>query len=256
MSGAGDEVSMKEFVGRTAVVTGGARGFGKAFGRALVEQGASVVLVDIDGAAAADAAREIGQGSEGVQGDVSDEAEMQALMERVAQQHGGIDVLINNAGIHSAAANEFIGALGTQRTRQMFEVNVWGVIYCSLAARPFMAGREGASIVNIASMAAYGSQKAYGVTKLAVRGLTVSFAHEFANDGIRVNAIAPGLIFTDTIRAELPPPVVKHVLSLQIIGREGEERDIVEAMLWLASNKASFVTGETLRVSGGATLQV
>lgn len=243
-----------EFANRIAVVTGGARGFGKAFGRALSALGAKVVLIDLDRSACEAAAAEIG--GEAVCGDVADEAAMTTIMADVAQRHGGIDILINNAAIHSAEANEFIGALGTARVRRMFDVNVWGVIHCSLAARPFMAGRPGAAIVNIASMAAYGSQKAYGVTKLAVRGLTVSFAHEFAPDNIRVNAIAPGLILTDTIRAELPEPVIAMVKSMQIVPREGEERDIVEAMLWLASAKSSFVTGETIRVSGGATLQI
>jgi len=243
-----------DFVDRIAVITGGARGFGKAFGRALSALDAKVVLIDLDSAACEAAAADIG--GEAVCGDVADEAAMMAVMAEVADRHGGIDILINNAAIHSAEANEFIGALGTARARRMFDVNVWGVIHCSLAARPFMAGRPGAAIVNIASMAAYGSQKAYGVTKLAVRGLTVSFAHEFAPDNIRVNAIAPGLILTDTIRAELPEPVIAMVKSMQIVPREGEERDIVEAMLWLASAKSSFVTGETIRVSGGATLQI
>lgn len=241
---------------RVAVITGGARGFGKAFGQALADQGMKVIQVDLDLAAAQLAAAEIGPNAEAAAGDVSDEQAMHDLMQDIASRHGGIDILINNAGIHSAEANKPIGELGTARTRRMFEVNIWGVIYCTLAARPFMAGRDGAAIVNISSMAAYGSQMAYGVSKLAVRGLTVSFAHELGGDGIRVNALAPGLILTDTIRNELSPDVTAYVKEMQIVKRDGAEQDIVSAMLWLVSPGASFVTGETIRVSGGVTLQV
>lgn len=241
---------------RVAVITGGGRGFGKAFGHAFAAQGMQVVQVDLDLAAAEAAAAEIGPNAQAKHGDVADEAAMHALMQEIAGQHGGIDLLINNAGIHSAEANLPIGMLGTARTRQMFDVNVWGVIHCTLAARPFMQGRAGASIINISSMAAYGSQMAYGVNKLAVRGLTASFAHELGGEGIRVNAIAPGLILTETIRAELPEEVRSRVKAMQIVKRDGCEDDVVGAALWLASPAASFVTGETIRVSGGATLQV
>ena len=245
-----------EYTGKVAVITGGARGFGRAFGTALAQRGARVVLVDMDGEEAVRAAAAIGPLAEAVTGEVADAAAMQALMDDVASRHGGIDLLVNNAGIHSAEANRFIGEIGLERARRMFEVNVWGVINCTLAACPHMAGRAGASIVNIASTASYRAEKAYGVTKLAVRGLTVSFAHEFAAEGIRVNAIAPGMVMTDTIRAELPEPVVQMVLGTQIIKRTGEERDIVEALLNLASDRASFITGETLRVGGGSSLSV
>ncbi|MCD4533027.1 SDR family oxidoreductase [Nocardioides sp. cx-169] len=94
------------------------------------------------------------------------------------------------------------------------------------------------------------------VALLAVRGLTASFAHELGGDRIRVNAIAPGLIFTDTIRAELAPSDVTRVMGQQVLAREGEERDVVEALLYLVSDRSSFVTGETLRVTGGFALSV
>lgn len=247
---------MTDVAKRVAVITGGGRGFGKAFGHALAGQGVTVVQVDLDAAAATAAAAEIGPLAEGVQGDVSDEQAMLNLMQDVARRHGGIDILINNAGIHSTEASKPIGVLGTAATRRMFEVNIWGVIYCTLAAQPFMAGRDGAAIVNISSMSSYGSDTAYGVSKLAVKGLTASFAHELGPNGIRVNAIAPGLMLTDTIRAELSPEIMTRVKAMQIVQRDGEEADIVNAMLWLVSPGASFVTGETIRVSGGVTLQV
>ena len=247
---------MDEFANRIAIITGGARGLGKAFASALVQQGAHVVIADLDAAEARKVAEALGSGAEAFALDVADEAAVARAFADVAQRHGGIDIVINNAGIHSAEANRHFGDMGITAVRQMFEVNVWGVVYCTLAAAPHMQGREGATIVNIASMASYAPSKAYGVSKLAVRGLTVSFAHELAPLGIRVNAVAPGLIFTDTIRAELPPPMVDQVLATQILKQQGEEEDIVNAVLHLASSRSKFVTGETWRVSGGATLQV
>ena len=188
--------------------------------------------------------------------DVADEAGVAAAIEEIAGKHGGLDILVNNAGLHSAAYNKPSAELGIASLRRLFDVNVMGLYICSLAARAAMSGRNGASIVNISSSAAYANRSPYGVSKLAVRGVTVQLAREFAGDGIRVNAIAPGLIFTDTIRAELARDVVTQVMGQQILQREGEERDIVDALLYLVSPAASFVTGETLRISGGFALSV
>jgi len=251
----GDEVHQ----GKVAVITGGGRGFGKAFGTALAARGAHVVLADIDGDAADAAAAEIagkGGSASSATCDVADEAGVAAMVDDAAARYGGIDILVNNAGLHSAAYNKPSAELGISSLRRLFDVNVMGVYICSLAARPVMMGRPGASIVNISSSAAYANRAAYGVSKLAVRGVTVQLAREFAADGIRVNAIAPGLIFTDTIRAEMPRDEVARVMGQQILQREGEEHDIVDALLFLVSPQASFVTGETLRVTGGFALSV
>ncbi|MBY8860923.1 SDR family oxidoreductase [Nocardia sp. CA2R105] len=245
-----------EFQDKVAFITGGGRGFGKAFGAALSERGARVVLADIDGEAAASAAAELSANDADVTGlacDVADESGVAAAMDAVAARHGGLDILVNNAGLH-AAYNRPFTELGLPTVRRVFDVNVLGTVVCTMAAHPLMTGRPGAAVVNISSSAAYANHTVYGVSKLAVRGLTMSFAREFAPDGIRVNAIAPGLILTDTVRAQLPEADLKRVLGQQILTREGSENDIVEALLYLASSKSAFVTGETLRVTGGFAL--
>lgn len=235
---------------KVAVITGGARGFGKAFAAALAQEGAFVILLDLDREAAAAAAAEIGEQAFSYAADVTDEDRINTVLADIAARHGGIDILINNAGLHSHEYSRPLAEMGTAKTRRLFEVNVMGTVTCTLAAQPFMAGRPGASIVNIASAAAF-SGGGYGTSKLAVIGLTLTFARELAVDGIRVNAIAPGVILTDTIRNEMAPETLSRIKAMQFIGSDGEEQDIVEAMLFLTSAKAKFITGETLRVTGG-----
>ena len=242
--------------GKTAVITGGGRGFGKDFGEALAAEGAHVVLVDIDSAeaeAAAAGIRAKGNLATGLQGDVTDEPRMLAIMAEAAAVQGGpnagIDILINNAGLHSDEYGQPILKMGYAKTKRLFEVNVMGTVCCTLAAAPYMQGRAGACVVNISSSAAHMHGSAYGDSKLAVAGLTITFGRELAP--VRVNAISPGLMLTNTIRAELPPETMARVKAMQWLEEDGGPEHIVDAMLFLTSPQARFITGEVLRVTGG-----
>lgn len=248
----------RAFAGKVAVITGAGAGFGAGFARALAARGAVVALLDIDADAAkevADSLRRDGGDALALACDVADPDQVARAIDEIGAAHGGVDILINNAGLHSAEYNRSFGELGVEAVRRLFDVNIMGVVNCSLACRGEMARRGGGAILNIASIAAYPGRNPYGVSKLAVRGLTTSFAHEFAPDGIRVNAIAPGLIATDKILADFPPDFFTHFADkLQLVHRTGTVDDVVEAMLYLCSDRASFVTGETLKVSGGHPL--
>ena len=239
-----------DFDKKVAIITGGGRGFGKAFGIALAKAGATVILIDRDSAAVTSAASEIGGSATGLAGDVTDENHMRDICSDIAKQHGGIDILINNAGLHSHEYSRPLAEMGVEKIRKLFDVNVIGTAVCTLAAAPHMGHREGASIVNIASAAAF-QGGGYGTSKLAAIGLTMTFARELAASGIRVNAIAPGVILTDTIRSEMAPDTLSRIKAMQYLSTDGGEQDIVDAMLFLTSRKAKFITGETLRVTGG-----
>lgn len=235
---------------KVAVVTGGGRGFGKAFGFALAQRGAIVYLVDLDGAAVNATALEIGGRTSGAAADVTDQSRIQEFFAEISGRHGGIDILINNAGLHSQEYSRPLAEMGLEKVRRLFDVNVMGTVNCTLAAAPFMSDRQGASVVNIASAAAF-SGGGYGTSKLAVIGLTMTFARELAADNIRVNAIAPGVILTETIRSEMAAETLSRIKSMQFLSADGEEQDIVDAMLFLTATSSKFITGETLRVTGG-----
>ncbi|MET0373630.1 MAG: SDR family oxidoreductase [Rhizorhabdus sp.] len=245
------------FTGKVAVITGAGAGFGAAFAAALASRGTQVALLDIDVPAAQNVAAEIGVQAIALKCDVASTASVESAVARVIERFGGVDILINNAGLHSAEFNKGFAELGPEASRRLFDVNVHGVVNASVACRSSMAARGGGAIVNISSIAAWACTSAYGVSKLAVRGLTLSLAQEFAADRIRVNAIAPGLIATDKIRADFPQSFFDDFANrLQLIHRNGEVDDIVAALLYLCGEEASFITGETLRVSGGYPLSL
>jgi NAD(P)-dependent dehydrogenase (short-subunit alcohol dehydrogenase family) len=246
------------FSGRTAFITGGAIGFGRAFARALAAEGAAVVLADIDVDGAQRTAAELISG--GAQAiaigcDVADPERVDAAVVATIDRFGGVDIVINNAGLHLTKYNQPFGALSRNEIRALFDVNVMGVINVTLACRDAMRDRGGGVVLNISSMAGYLSATPYAVSKLTVRGLTVAFATELAPDRIRVNAIAPGLMNTENALADLPKPLIdEFVHRLQLVHRLGTMDDVVAAMLFLCSDDASFITGETLKVSGGYPL--
>jgi 3-oxoacyl-[acyl-carrier protein] reductase len=246
------------FGGRIALITGGAIGFGRAFARALVAEGASVAIADIDAATAEDTAAELVSGGGqaiAVDCDVADTDAVDAAVATTVDRFGGVDILINNAGLHLLKYNQPFGMLSRNEIRGLFDVNVLGVINMTLACRDSMRRRGGGVVLNVSSMAGYMSATPYAVSKLAVRGLTVAFATELAPDRIRVNAIAPGLMNTESALADLPRQLIdEFVHERQLVHRLGTMGDVVSAMMYLCSDEASFITGETLKVSGGYPL--
>ena len=248
------------FQGKAAFVTGAAIGLGRAFARALIGEGAAVAIADVDGEGAHRTAAELASGGAqaiAVPCDVADEREADAAVAAAIEKFGGIDILINNAGRHLMKYNQPFGALSRSDVRGLFDVNVMGTINCTLACRDSMRMRGGGVVLNISSAAGFLSATPYGVSKLAVRGLTVAFAAELAGERIRVNGIAPGLTNTESALADLPQSLVdEFVRDLQLVRRLCTTDDIVSAMLYLCSAEASLITGETLKVTGGYPLTI
>jgi 3-oxoacyl-[acyl-carrier protein] reductase len=248
-----------DFTGKVVFITGAGMGFGRNFAQAFSEAGASIAVTDIDLSAAqqtVDIVNAAGGQAIALRCDVAEEQEVQQAVAQTISAFGGIDILINNAGLHLTKYNQPFGQLGSQETRRLFDVNVMGVINCSLACRDTMGERGQGAVVNIASIAGHLSPTPYGVTKLTVRGLTMAFAREFKSQAIRVNAISPGLMLSEAARADLPKALLDEFLGYQQVGRPGEMEDITSAAMFLCSPAASFITGETLMVSGGHPLQI
>lgn len=248
------------FEGNVAFITGGAIGFGRAFAKALTARGCAVALADVDRPAAEATAAELrAQGHKAIalECNVDDEHAVDAAVATTVDQLGDIGILLNNAGKHLLKYNQPFGVLTRAEVRGLFETNVMGIINCTLSCQQAMTRRGGGSIVNISSIAANMSISPYGVSKLAVRGLTIAFASELAPHAIRVNGIAPGLMATENALDGLPQDMIDDfVANRQLVHRLGVMDDIVNAMLYLCSDEASFVTGETLRISGGYPLSI
>jgi NAD(P)-dependent dehydrogenase (short-subunit alcohol dehydrogenase family) len=239
--------------GRVAVVTGGNRGLGFAFARALGEAGAKVAIAARDEEKSAEAAGELGVLAVAL--DVTDQASVDAMVERVTDELGPVDVLINNAGtcFHRPALE-----VPDEEWRAVWDVNVDGVWRCARAVGARMVERRTGSIVNIGSISAMivnrpQMQPAYNASKAAVHQLTKSLAAEWAPHGVRVNALAPG--YTKTEMAPVDEPRFRrHWIEDAPMERYATPEELGPSLLYLASDASSFVTGSVLVVDGGYTL--
>jgi 3-oxoacyl-[acyl-carrier protein] reductase len=239
--------------GKVAIITGAGGGIGRVYATALCQQGVAAALVDIDHDAVHGAAAELtaeGHQAAAVTADVSDDNAVQAMVDEVVGTFGRVDILVNNAALHLDGWSR--GAeLPIADWRRIMNVNVIAAVTCAVACRPQLAQHNGV-IVNQSSCAAYhGAAGAYSVSKLALNGVTMTLAHEFGAEGIRVNGIAPGFIASPAAVARVTPANRDRVQAGQSIAREGQMADLVGCLLYLVSGASSFVTGQTLSVDGG-----
>lgn len=243
---------------KVAIVTGGATGIGAAIARAYAAEGATVVIADIDAAGAEATAASI-DGASAVTTDVTDEAQVEALVKGVVEQHGRLDIIVNNAGIASVAP---IVSTTFEDWRRVLAVDLDGVFLCTKHAAGAMAAGGGGSIVNIASIKAFGGAPAtgsYGAAKAAVVSLTKTVAMEMRDHGVRANAICPGWVETAMVndnKAELEAVLglsfddyIGHIQG----GRLGTPEEIATLAVFLGSDRSSFSSGSTYNVDMGAT---
>ncbi len=252
---------------RVAIITGGGSGIGKATALLFAAEGAKVVVVDMDAAAGQQVVSEIGEnGGDAffVQADLTREAEVKRTVEEAVQHFGALHILFNNAGTSGRGRDREIENLAQEDWDHVMAINLTGVYLCSKHAVPEIKRSGGGAIVSTASMAGLIAlpTHAYVASKAGVIQLTRSMAQEFGKDGIRVNAVAPGYIDTPMLRhTREGVPAAESDARLAgfgeqaPMGRVGRPEEIASAVLFLASEEASFVTGHTLVVDGGYTIQ-
>jgi len=252
---------MARLEGKVALISGGARGMGASEARLFAAEGAAVVIGDIletEGEATAASIRAAGGRCDYCRLDVTRESDWQAALAAAVSRYGKLDVLVNNAGIGSSSFK--IHEEPVDLWERTIDVNLKGVFLGTRTAIPAMQAAGGGSIINISSqlgiVAAEYSGAAYQTSKGGVRIFTKTAALQYASDGIRVNSVHPGPIVTDMTRARRSDPDrLAMMLSRIPMGRYGEPEEVANAVLYLASDESSFVTGSEVVVDGGWTAQ-
>jgi NAD(P)-dependent dehydrogenase (short-subunit alcohol dehydrogenase family) len=247
---------MKQLENKIAIVTGGTSGIGRSTAVALASAGAKVVVAGRREAAGNETVklvRDAGGEAKFVQADVTKENDIARLVANTIEEHGRLDIAFNNAGVETLAP---ITEISESEYRKVFDINVWGVLASIKHEVPAMMKNGGGSIINTSSIAGHigmAGASIYIASKHAVEGITKTSALELAKEGIRVNAVAPGAIETDMIDrfAGKEGEMRDYLTSLHPIGRLGKPQEIADAVVWLASDQSSFVTGQSIVVDGG-----
>jgi 3-oxoacyl-[acyl-carrier protein] reductase len=245
---------MFDFKGKVALVTGGSRGIGRAISVGLGRGGATVIVNYAGNEAAAQETCKLVEDAGGkaipMRFDVGDSAACGAAVDEIVKTHGGLHVLVHNAGI---AIDGLLMRLKDEDLERQLDVNLKAAFYlCRAAARPMMKQRGGA-IVNLTSIVGEmgnGGQTAYAATKAGLIGFTKSLAKELASRNVRANLVSPGFIDTDMTR-DLPEDVRKAMLGAIPLGRLGSAEEVANAVCFLSSDASAYVTGELIRVNGG-----
>lgn len=242
---------------KTAVVTGGSRGIGRAIAVALAAEGAKVAVIYAGNAAAAEETLSLikEQGGEAVamQCDVADDAAVSDMINAVKEQFGSVDILVNNAGI---TRDGLLMRMKEGDWQAVLDTNLTGVFHCTKAVTKLMMKQRSGAIINITSVVGQtgnAGQANYAAAKAGMIGFTKSVAKELASRGIRVNAVAPGCIDTD-MTAVLRDAVKEDMLKSIPLGRVAQPEEVAKAVVFLASDNASYITGQVLNVDGGMVM--
>lgn len=242
---------------KTAVVTGGSRGIGRAIAVALAAEGAKVAVIYAGNAAAAEETLSLikEQGGEAVamQCDVADDAAVSDMINAVKEQFGSVDILVNNAGI---TRDGLLMRMKEGDWQTVLDTNLTGVFHCTKAVTKLMMKQRSGAIINITSVVGQtgnAGQVNYAAAKAGMIGFTKSVAKELASRGIRVNAVAPGCIDTD-MTAVLSDAVKEDMLKSIPLGRVAQPEEVAKAVVFLASDNASYITGQVLNVDGGMVM--
>lgn len=245
--------------GKVAIVTGaGGRGnsIGRAYAIGLANAGAKIVVADLNLEGAERVAAEIntsGGSAIATKVDIADEASVAAMMETTVASFGGLDILINNAALMVEAVGTPVTQTSVADFERLMRVNVTGALICSQAAVPLFSARGGGKIINQISAGAFPAQTSYGVSKIALLGLTTTLATELGPMNVNVNAIAPGMTMSDAGKALTPEesPFVQAAMARVVKTPRGTPQDLVGALILLCSSAGDWITGQALNVDGG-----